>query len=107
MGSIIQKYKKLRRKVDELEYNKMCTLVDLDIAVNSRKNLLSARSQFISKNHFETTNKYSKSIKEIESMVKNRGSQISIYLQDVKRMKKKIAEANKELSNLCHESGTK
>ena len=107
MGSVIQKYKKLRRKVDELEYNKMCTIVDLDMAVQSRKNLLSARSHFFSKNHSENTNEHSKSIKEIESMVKKKSGQISIYLQDVKRIKKKIAEANKELSNLCHESGTR
>lgn len=100
MGSVIQKYKKLRRKVEELELNKSQAIIDLELSVNSRKNLKKSRCILISKNHLGVAKFSKKDIDELERMISKKSTEISTYLQQVKMLKREIAKTNQKLSNL-------
>lgn len=100
MGSVIQKYKKLISKVEDLELNKSHALIDLELSVDSRKRLKKNRSILISKNHLGAANYSKKDIDELERMISKKSIEINTYLQQVKMLKREIAKTNQKLSNL-------
>lgn len=95
--SVIQKHKRLIKKLSEQRHEDMFIGIDLEEAVNSRKNLI--RNYSIICNHIHNGGK-NDSKDEIKKMIENKKLRIAELLKDKIESKKEIKKIHKQLSEL-------
>lgn len=99
--SVIQKYKKLIDKLEDLRYEKMCATVDLELYISSKN--MSIRSKFSLKIQRQQGKKVSDSLeKDVNNIFEKNKARISLKLIELKSIKKKIKSVHQELSNLLN-----
>ena len=97
MKTVIQKYKKLIKKLSELRTEDMFIQINLEEVVNSRKNLIRNYSIICNQIHNGGKND---SVDEVKKMIENKKLRISELLKDKIESKRKLKEIHKQLSDL-------
>jgi hypothetical protein len=98
--SVIQKYRKLIKNLEELKLKKSYCEIDLDIYVTSRKNIKKSIDILINRAYSSDKGIQSVDIDELNTIVKKQSEKIQNTLLDIKETKSSIKLVNKKLSNL-------
>jgi hypothetical protein len=98
--SVIQKHKRLIKKLNDLRTEDMFISIDLEDAVNSRKNLIRNYSIICNEIYSGSRAEDKKLKKELKKMIENKKLRISELLKDKIESKKGLRKIHEQLSKL-------
>lgn len=100
-SSVIQKYKKLYKKLKDLELQKSFILIDLDLYVTSRKNMIRSRSILINRNYAsEKIVVSNKNLNELECIISKQTANIAECYRLLRENKNQTSVVKIKLSML-------
>jgi hypothetical protein len=99
MSSVIQKYKKLTSRLEELRFEKMHLHVDLDLHISSRKNYRLWYSQISTQIHNGQESNGGRR-EELAKMIVNKGAAIAQQIELIQKNKTQIKSVKKKMSML-------
>lgn len=99
MSSVIQKYKKLYAKLEQLKYERGHLFIDYELNVSTRKNFRLWLSTIHNDKHQGINTSMDRGV-ELPGMIDKKNESIAHYLEKIRENKRAIKEVNKKLSHL-------